>query len=153
MNGRFGLQLTSGTSQKLTHSTEIQKIMNIQIFTSLRLLRSAKCFGNWILFTVGNVDRYIDRWPIYHRHMTDIRSRCVDEISPDTRPMVYLSVDRMSVDTRPTVDNLSIDSRSTVGRQAVDCRATVDRLSTAIAMECRRRLVKIWILMIVCISV
>ena len=42
INERFGLQLTSGRSQKLTHLTEMQMIINIQIFTNLRLLRSAK---------------------------------------------------------------------------------------------------------------
>ena len=42
INKRFGLQLTSGRRQKGTHWTEIQTIINIQIFTSLRLLRKAK---------------------------------------------------------------------------------------------------------------
>ena len=42
INDRFGLQLTSGRSQKLTNLTEIQMIINIQIFTYLHLLRKAK---------------------------------------------------------------------------------------------------------------
>ena len=44
INKRFGLdlQLTSGRSQKPIHLTEMQMIINIQIFTCVRLLRKAK---------------------------------------------------------------------------------------------------------------
>ena len=75
--------------------------------------------------------------PTADRYTTDIWSRCVDEISTDTRPMVYRSVNRLAVDSRPIVDHLSIDSGSTVDRQSIDIRATVDRLLTAISIECR----------------
>ena len=37
-----------------------------------------------------------DSWSIYHRHMTDSRSRCVVEISTDTRPIAYPTLDRLS---------------------------------------------------------
>ena len=58
------------------------------------------------------VDRYTtDSWPICHRHMTDIRSRCVVEISTDNRPIVYPTIDWLSTDGRPTVDRLSTDYR------------------------------------------
>ena len=73
--------------------------------------------------------------------MTDIRSRCVYEISTDTRPIVYRSLDRLaaeyrptldrqSTDSRPTLDRLSVDSPPTVDRISVDHRPTIDRLST-----------------------
>ena len=42
INKRFGLQLTSGRGKKLTHLTEMQMIINIQIFTCVRVLRMAK---------------------------------------------------------------------------------------------------------------
>ena len=58
------------------------------------------------------VDRYTTHsWPIYHRHMTDSKSRCVVEISNDTWPIVYLTIDRLSTDYRPTIDRLSTDCR------------------------------------------
>ena len=62
--------------------------------------------------------------------MTDIRSRCVYEISTDTRPIVYRSRDRLAVEYRPTLDSLSVDSPPTVDRLSVDHRPTIDRLST-----------------------
>ena len=40
--------------------------------------------------------------------MTDSKSRCVVEISTDTRPIVYLTINRLSTDHRPTIDRLSI---------------------------------------------
>ena len=49
INERFGLQLTSGKSQKLTRLTEMQMIINIQIFTRVHLLRKAK----FLLATLG----------------------------------------------------------------------------------------------------
>ena len=70
------------------------------------------------------VDWYTtDSWPIYHRHMTDSKSRCVVEISTDTRPIVYLTIDRLSTDYRPTIDRLSTDCRPTIDRY-------IDRVST-----------------------
>ena len=73
--------------------------------------------------------------------MTDVRSRCVYEISTDTRPIVYRSLDRLAAEYRPTVDGnstacrstvnrLSTDSRSTIDRLSIDYRPTIDRLST-----------------------
>ena len=56
--------------------------------------------------------------------MTDGKSRCVVKISTDTRPIVYLTIDRLSTDYRPTVDRLS-----------TDYRPTLDRLSTAISTD------------------
>ena len=80
------------------------------------------------------VDWYTtDSWPIYHRHMTDSKSRCVVEISTDTRPIVYLTIDRLSTDYRPTIDQLSTNHRPTIDRLSTDCRPTIDRLST----DCR----------------
>ena len=80
------------------------------------------------------VDRYTtDSSPIYHRHMTDSKSRCVVEISTDTRPIVYLTIDRLSTDYRPTIDRPSTDYQPTIDRLSTDCRPTIDRLST----DCR----------------
>ena len=66
--------------------------------------------------------------------MTDSKSRCVVEISTDTRPIVFLTIDRLSTDCRLTIDRLSTDSRPlcrpTVDRVSTDCRPTVDRLAT-----------------------
>ena len=55
------------------------------------------------MFTVGNVDRYIDRY--IGRHSIDI-----------------------AVASRSTVDRLAIDSRSTLDRVSVAWWSTVDRL-------------------------
>ena len=77
------------------------------------------------------VDWYTtDSWPTYHRHMTDSKSRCFVEISTDTRPIVYLTIDRLSTDYRPTIDQPSTDYRPTIDRLSTDCRPTIDRLST-----------------------
>ena len=62
--------------------------------------------------------------------MTDSKSRCVVEISTDTRPIVYLTIDRLSTDYRPTIDQLSTDHRPSIDRPSTDYRPTVDRLST-----------------------
>ena len=62
--------------------------------------------------------------------MTDSKSRCVVEISTDTRPIVYLTIDRLSTDHRPTIDRPSTDYRPTIDRLSTDCRPTIDRLST-----------------------
>ena len=62
--------------------------------------------------------------------MTDIRSRCVYEISTDTRPIVYHSLDRLAAEYRPTLDRQSTDTRPPVGRQSTDCRPTLGRPST-----------------------
>ena len=51
--------------------------------------------------------------------MTDSRSRCVVEISTDTRPIVYPTLDRLSTDYRPTIS----ESRPTIDRY-------IDRVST-----------------------
>ena len=56
--------------------------------------------------------------------MTDSRSRCVVEISTDTRPIVYPTLDRLLTDCRPTIDRLS-----------TDYRPSLDRLSTAISTD------------------
>ena len=61
----------------------------------------------WIMFTVGNVDRYIGR------HSIDI---AVDSRSP---------VDRQSADYRSTGNHYQL----TGNREVVDCRSIVDRLS------------------------
>ena len=77
------------------------------------------------------VDRYAtDNRPIYHRHMTDIRSRCVYEISTDTRPIVHRSLDRLATEYRPTLDRHSTASRPTIDRLSIDYRPTLDRLLT-----------------------
>ena len=54
--------------------------------------------------------------------MTDSKSRCVVEISTDTRPIVYLTIDRLSTDYRPTIDRPSTDYRPTIDRLSTDCR-------------------------------
>ena len=77
------------------------------------------------------VDWYTtDSWPIYHQHMTDSKSKCVVQLSTDTRPIVYLTIDRLSTNYRPTIDRLSTNYRPTVDRLSTDYRPTVDRLST-----------------------
>ena len=63
---------------------------------------------NWIMFTVGNVDRYIGR------HSIDTRS-----------PLGRSILNRHSVAT------WSIDTQSTLGRHSVVCRSPVDRHSIA----------------------
>ena len=65
--------------------------------------------------------------------MTDSKSRCVVEISTDTRPIVYLTIDRPSTDYRPTIDQPSTDYRPTIDRLSTKYRPTVDRLSA----DCR----------------
>ena len=80
--------------------------------------------------------------------MTDSKSRCVVEISTDTRPIVFLTIDRLSTDCRPTIDRyidrlstdcrpsidgLSTDYRPIVDRVSTDCRPSIDRLSTAMS--------------------
>ena len=62
--------------------------------------------------------------------MTDSKSRCVVEISTDTRPIVYLTIDRLSTDYQPTIDRLLTDYRPTVDRLSTYYRPTIDRLST-----------------------
>ena len=68
--------------------------------------------------------------------MTDSKSRCVVEISTDTRPIVSLSIDyrpiinRLSTDYQPTIDRLLTDYRPTVDRLSTYYRPTIDRLST-----------------------
>ena len=62
--------------------------------------------------------------------MTDSKSRCVVEISTDTRPIVYLTIDLLSTDYRPTIDRLSTNYRPTIDRLSTDHRPTIDRLST-----------------------
>ena len=76
--------------------------------------------------------------------MTDSKSRCVVEISTDTRPIVYLIINRLSTDYRPTIDQLSTDHRPTIDRPSTDYRPTIDRLSTdyrptvdRLSTECR----------------
>ena len=59
--------------------------------------------------------------------MTDCKSRCVVEISTNTWPIVYLTIDRLSTDHRLTIDRLSTDYRPTVDRLSTDYRPTVDR--------------------------
>ena len=65
--------------------------------------------------------------------MTNSKSRCVIEISTDTRPIVYLTIDRLSTDCRLTIDRLSTDYRRTIDRLSTDFRPPVDRLSTVIS--------------------
>ena len=62
--------------------------------------------------------------------MTDSKSRCVVEISTDTRSIVYLTIDRLSTDYRLTIDQLSTDHRPTIDRPSTNYRPTIDRLST-----------------------
>ena len=61
----------------------------------------------WIMFTVGNVDRYIGRHS-----------------------------GRQSIDTRSTVDRESTDYPSSVDRVSIECQSTVDRLLTAMSIDC-----------------
>ena len=56
-------------------------------------------------------------------------------ISTDTWPMVYLTIERLSTDYRPTIDQPSIDYRPTVDRLSTDYRPTIDRLSTAMSTD------------------
>ena len=70
-------------------------------------------------------------WPICHQHMTDSQSRCVVEISTNTRPIVYPTIDWLLSDCQLTIEWLSTDYR----RLSTNYRLTVDRLSTAISTE------------------
>ena len=88
-------------------------------------------FVQRIMFTVGNVDRYIDRY--IGRHSIDI---AVPSRS---------TVDRLAIDSRSTLDRLwsrggqqSIDCRSRGGRQSIDCRTPRDRVSNDIAVDAPR---------------
>ena len=65
--------------------------------------------------------------------MTDSKSRCVVEISTDTRPIVYLTIHRLSTDYRPTINQPSTDYRPTIDRLLTDYRPSIDRLSIAIS--------------------
>ena len=64
-----------------------------------------------IMFTVGNVDRYIGRRS--GRQSIDTRS----------------TLGRLSIEGRPTLDRVSIDSRSSVHRLSIDCPSTGGRYS------------------------
>ena len=75
------------------------------------------------MFTVGNVDRDIDRY--IGRHSIDM--------AVDSRSIV----DRQSLDYRSTIDRLSIDCRSTVDREMVDSRSIVGRQSVDRAINHR----------------
>ena len=75
------------------------------------------------MLTVGNVDRYIDRY--IGRHSIDI---AVDSRSP---------VDRQSANYRSTGDRLSTDWRSRGGRLSIDSRRTVDQQSDKPSAEYR----------------
>ena len=84
------------------------------------------------------VDRYTtDSWPICHRHMTDIRSRCVFEISTDTRSIVYPTIDWVSTDCRLTIDRLTTDYRPTIDQQSTECRPTINRYIERVSTERR----------------
>ena len=65
------------------------------------------------MFTVGNVDRYIDCYI----------GRRSGRHSIDTRSIL----DRHSIDTRSTVDRHSVDSRSPVGRYLADTSPILGR--------------------------
>ena len=71
-----------------------------------------------IMFTVGNIDRYIGR----HSIDLAVASRS--------------TVDRVSVDIavdapRPNIGHMSVVYRSTVGDMSVNCRWHIDQLSVA----------------------
>ena len=68
------------------------------------------------MFTVGNVDRYIDRYVGRHSIDIAVASRS--------------TVDRLAIVSRSTSDRQSVNIRSSVRRDVVDSRSTVDRLST-----------------------
>ena len=68
------------------------------------------------MFTVGNVDRYIDRY--IGRHSIDI---AVASRS---------TVDRLAIDSRSTLDRVSVARWSTVDRLSIDCRPTVKKCLT-----------------------
>ena len=84
------------------------------------------------------VDRYAtDSLPTYHRQLTDIpptyhrysvevRLRNIDRYSADSLSLSRPTGDRISTDTRPTIDQPS----PTLDRLSTACRPPVDRLST-----------------------
>ena len=94
------------------------------------------CYINtWLIFErqltdiPPTVDWYTtDSWPIYHRHMSDSKSRCVVEISTDARPIVYPTLDWLSTGCWPTIDRLSTDYRPTVDLLSI-------AISTAISTD------------------
>ena len=55
----------------------------------------------------------------------------IDRLSTDHRP----TIDRLSTDHRPTIDRLSTDYRPTIDQLSTDCRPTIDQLSTAISTD------------------
>ena len=124
---------------KDVHSSLLKHVMNCLFLIIIRPLNTRLIFERQLTNIPPTVDRYTtssrpiyhrqltdipptvdwyttDSWPIYHRHMADSKSRCVVEISTDTRPIVYLAIDRPSTDYRPTIDRLSTDCRPTIDR-------------------------------------
>jgi len=75
------------------------------------------------MFTVGNADRYIDRY-IGRRTSNEYRSY-VDGISANCR----LYVGQLSVAYRSTVGRISVNCRSHIGQLSVAYRSTVGRIS------------------------
>ena len=77
----------------------------------------------WIMFTVGNVDRYIDRYI----------GRRSGRQSIDTRS----TLGRLSIETRSRVDRVSIECRSTLDRVSAECRSTIDRYVDRLSVDWR----------------
>ena len=69
----------------------------------------------WILFTVGNVDRDIGRYSGRYSGRQSVDSRSI--------------LGRQSVDSRSIVGRQSVDTRSTLGRYSVDTRSILGRYS------------------------
>ena len=98
------------------------------------------CYINtWLIFEwqLTNIPQTVDwyttdSWPIYHRHMTDSKSRCVIEISTDARPIVYPTLNWLSTGCWPTIDRLSTDHRPTVDLLSI---AISTALSTDISVD------------------
>ena len=90
---------------------------------SARLRKSSSKANNnyWIMFTVGSVNRYIDRYIGRHSIDVAVTSRS--------------TVDRVSIDTPLTVNRLAIDCWLSVDRQSTGSQSTVDRVVVDIAVD------------------
>ena len=108
-----------------------------------------------IMFTVGNVDRYIDRYvgrrsgrqsidtrSTVDRESTDYRSSVdrlstsINRLSIDCRPLRRSTVHGLAIDIavdapRPNIGYMSVVYRPTVGDMSVNCRSHIGQLSVA----------------------
>ena len=92
-----------------------------------------------MMFTVGNVDRYVDRY--IGRHSIDI---AIANRSTVDRVAVDIAVDA----PRPHIGHMSVVYRPTVGDMSVNCRWHIGQLSVAykscVHMKRNEELYELW---------